>query len=48
LRFGCALDRGSDNRRGGGEPLGLVLFQALDCQLELLSKRNAATLSGGA
>ena len=36
LRFGCALDRGGDNRRGGGELLSLVLFQALDRQFERL------------
>ena len=36
LRFGGGLDRRRHDRRGGGEPLGLVGFQRLDRQLELL------------
>ena len=36
LRLGRALDRSAHDRQGTGNPLGLVLFQGLDCQLELL------------
>jgi len=36
LRLGSTLDGGSNNRRGGSEPLGLILFERLDRQLELL------------
>jgi len=36
LRFGGGLDRRRHDRRGCGEPLGLVGFQRLDRQLELL------------
>ena len=36
LPLGGAFDRVGNNRRGGGEPLGLVLFECLDSQLELL------------
>ncbi len=36
LRFGGGLNRRRHHRRGRGEPLGLVGFQRLDHQLELL------------
>jgi hypothetical protein len=36
LRLGRALDRSAHDRQGTGNPLGLVLFQGLDRQLELL------------
>ena len=36
LRFGGGLDRGRHDRRARSDPLGLVGFQRLDRQLELL------------
>ena len=47
LRFGRVLDRGGDNPRGGGEPLGPVFFQALDLPARAARPRAPASPRSG-